>query len=361
MHIRKLKLNKRSYDIITGTNLFEKAARYIRILNTGNSAYIITNLMLKAKYGDSLLRAFKSAGFQVKFKTIADSEESKSIRSASSVINDLASFDRRKRVFIVAFGGGVVGDLSGFVASIYKRGIPYFQIPTTLLAQVDSSIGGKTGVDLERGKNLVGTFYQPRAVFCDMALLRSLNKRQIKSGLAEVIKYGVIKDPKLFKYLEKNYRKIIALNPKVLEFIVEKSSGIKALIVQKDEREEKGIRTVLNFGHTFGHAIECAGNFKSYNHGEAVAIGMIAAADLSVALGLAGEDTLKRIVALIHSVGLPVKIKGLPVSRIIDAHYQDKKFIGSRNKFVLIKGIGRTAIKENISLSLIKKDISNRI
>jgi 3-dehydroquinate synthase len=361
MHIRKLKLNKRSYDIIVGSDLFIRLSRYIKSLKIGDSAYIITNSFLKAKYGPTLTRAFKNAGFSIRIRTVADSETSKSIHCASKIINDLALFDKKRRIFIVAFGGGVVGDLSGFVASIYKRGVPYFQIPTTLLAQVDSSIGGKTGVDLTRGKNLVGTFYQPRAVFCDIALLKSLGIRQMKSGLAEVIKYGIIRDPKLFRYLEKNYKKIIAFDNRALEFIVERSSSIKAQVVQKDEREEKGIRTVLNFGHTFAHAIECAGNFKAYNHGEAVAIGMVAAADMSVALGLTKEDNLNRISSLIEAVGLSAKVKGLSIKKIIDAHYHDKKFIGAKNKFVLIRGIGKTVLRTNVPLALIRSVISRRM
>lgn len=360
MRVRKLKLNNRSYDIIVGANLFDKIARYMRAFNVGDSAYIITNPPLKSRYGAAISGALKRSGLGMRFRTVADSEKSKSVRAASAVINDLARFDKRRRVFIVAFGGGVVGDLAGFVASIYKRGIPYFQVPTTLLAQVDSAIGGKTGVDLTQGKNLVGTFYQPRAVFCDISLLRTLDNRQIKSGLAEVIKYGIIKDPKLFAYLEKNYRKVLALDKAALEFIVEKSTGIKAKIVQQDVREEKGIRTILNFGHTIGHAIEAAGGFKSYNHGEAIAVGMLAATDLSAELGLIKADTAERIEGLISGVGLPTRVKGVPLARIIRAHYHDKKFIGKKNRFVLIKGIGRPTVKENIPLAAIRAAVAGR-
>jgi 3-dehydroquinate synthase len=230
-----------------------------------------------------------------------------------------------------------------------------------LLAQVDSSIGGKTAVDLSQGKNLVGTFYQPKLVFSDVALLKTLNLRQVKTGLAEIIKYGIIKDPQLFNYLEKNYKEILALKSSVLEFIVSRCSDIKAKIIQQDEREEKGIRTILNFGHTIGHAIEASGNYKRYNHGEAVALGMLVASDISNLLGLLDIKTAQRIENLIEKAGLPTEIKRITFSDIIKAHYRDKKFIGRKNRFVLIKDIGETELTENIPLQIIKAALGLRI
>jgi 3-dehydroquinate synthase len=262
---------------------------------------------------------------------------------------------------VIAFGGGVIGDLAGFVASIYKRGIPYIQVPTTLLAQVDSSIGGKTAVDLAEAKNMVGAFYQPRLVLSDIGLLATLDLRQARAGLAEVIKYGLIKDKKLFHYLEKNYDKIIRRQQGALEFVVWRSSYIKARIVGQDEKEEKGLRTILNFGHTLGHALEAAGGYRRYNHGEAVAIGILLACALSRRLLLLDSSSCIRVEDLIKAVGLPVRIKNIPLNKIISAHYRDKKFIGARNRFVLLGGIGRAVVKQNIPLAAIKAVLKERI
>ena len=357
----KVELKKRSYNIIIGSGIYVILGRQIKGLRLGTDAFIITNSLIKNKFGKVLENALKGSGISCRFKTIPDTEKSKSVETAAAVIKELAAFDKGRKVFIVAFGGGVVGDLSGFVASIYKRGIPYIQIPTTLLAQVDSAIGGKTALDLSTGKNLVGAFYQPRLVFSDVKLLLTLSQRQLKAGLAEVIKYGIIKDKELFSFLEENHKDILKKKQALLEFIVTRCSKIKADIVSKDEREEKGLRTILNFGHTVGHAIETAAKFVSYNHGEAVAIGMVVAGDISVSLGLTDKMTSSRIEKTITKIGLPVKINKIKSETIINAHYADKKFIGKRNRFVLITGIGKARIVENIPLQVIKEALSKRI
>ena len=360
MHIVKLNLKNRSYNIVIGTRIISDLGKQISRLNLGNNAYIITNSVIKNYYGDVLAKGLKSCGFNYKFKIVADSEKAKDIKVAAILIKDLAKFDLKKRTFIIALGGGVVGDLSGFVASVYKRGIPYIQIPTTLLAQVDSSIGGKTAVDLSEGKNLVGAFYQPKMVLSDISVLKTLSKRQLASGLAEVIKYGIIKDKNLFIYLEKNYKDIINLKVGALEHIVKACAKIKADIVSLDEREEKGLRTILNFGHTIGHAIEAASGFNKYNHGEAVALGMLVALDMSVKLRLTSEPLLKRAESLINNVGLPVKISRVSLKAILNRHYHDKKFTGAKNKFVLSAGLGKTKILKDIPLKLISTAIEER-
>jgi len=357
----KVSLQKNSYNIVIGYDIINLLGKYVRKLNIGCDAYILTNAVIKNKYGRLLAKALTRHGISAKFKLIPDSEKSKSLETASSLINDLARYDKKRRIFIIAFGGGVIGDLAGFVSSIYKRGIPYIQIPTTLLAQVDSSIGGKTAVDLAQGKNLVGTFYQPRLVFSDVRFLFSLDLTQTKSGLAEIIKYALIKDKALFKYLEKNYRDALALKYPALEFIVKRCADIKAGIIQQDEKEEKGIRTILNFGHTIGHAIEAAGNYRVYNHGQAVALGMIAASHISSRLGLISGELTQRIEILIKTIGLPVKINELALSDIIKAHYRDKKFTGKANKFILLKSIGRTKIVTNVPLGIIKEALKKRL
>ncbi|MCM8790012.1 MAG: 3-dehydroquinate synthase [Candidatus Omnitrophica bacterium] len=254
----RVNLGKRSYDIIVGYRIIKSLSNFLTSLNIGKDAYIITNPLIKKIYGKLLEQSLVRGGFSVRFKPIPDTEKSKSIETATSVLKNIAAYNRQKRVFIIAFGGGVIGDLAGFVASVYKRGVPYIQIPTTLLAQVDSSIGGKTAVDLIEAKNVIGAIYQPRLVLSEIEFLKTLDIRQIRNGLAEVIKYSLIKDKKMFEYLERNYKYILRKRPSSLEYIILRSSAIKAKIVEQDEREEKGIRTFLNFGHTVGHAIEAA-------------------------------------------------------------------------------------------------------
>jgi 3-dehydroquinate synthase len=357
MHNQRVNLGKRSYRIIIGSGILNQLGAYLKKLDIGTDAFIITNSFLKNKYGAKLLRVLSVHGFNCHFKLVADSEKSKSIATASLVIKELARFDQKKKVFIIAFGGGVVGDLAGFVASVYKRGINYVQIPTTLLAQVDSAIGGKTAVDLDLGKNLVGAFYQPRLVFSEVSFLKSLDMTQLRCGMAEVIKYAVIKDRKLFNFLENKYPLILRKNPAALETIIYACSRIKAKIVTHDEKEVSGLRSILNFGHTIGHAIEAASGYKGYNHGQAVSLGMLVAVDLSKKLGLIDLNSALRIRSLIKLYGLPLRLKGVKVDRIIRAHYHDKKFSGKENKFVLTGGIGKPRIVRNIKLDLIKEAI----
>jgi len=359
MRVIKVKLGKRSYDIAVGNKIIRSLGKQLKKLGLGNSAFIITNSLVRRKCAGELTGVLKKAGVSFKFRVIPDTEKSKSILTLSSVIRGLAKFDLQKRTFIIALGGGVVGDLSGLAASIYKRGIPYIQIPTTLLAQVDSAIGGKTAVDLREGKNLIGAFYQPRLVFSDVNLLKSLDSRQLRTGLAEIIKYGIIQDRQLFAYLEKNCADILRFKRQALVHIVNVSSRIKADIVSRDEREEKGLRTILNFGHTLGHAIECASGFNKYNHGEAVGLGMLIALEISRKLGLIKSSTQKRVEALIKKCGLPVQIKGLSLKNIINAYHRDKKFIGSRNRLVLITGLGKAKVVENIPLETIEEAVKS--
>jgi 3-dehydroquinate synthase len=325
MKIVRLRLKGRAYDIIIGSRIISRLPGLLNRLNLGRDAYVITNPFLKKKFGGGLKRVLENAGYSVRLKTVPDSEKAKSLKTASLILADLAAYDRKRKIFIIALGGGVVGDLSGLVASFYRRGIPYIQVPTTLLAQIDSSIGGKAAVDLPEGKNLVGAFYQPRLVLSDIRFLLSLNRRQIASGMAEAIKYGCIKDKNLFEYLEKNTPRPTEA---ALRYIVERCSRIKAGIVERDEKETRGLRTLLNFGHTIGHAIESATGYARLNHGEAIAIGMLAAAGISLRLKMLSTPELKRIEALTKKAGLPVKIRGVPLKAVIKAHYHDKKFRG---------------------------------
>lgn len=361
MHIIKVNLRPYPYNIIIGDNIISSLGAFIKRLKIGNDAYVITNAAIRSRYGRLLSKTLFQSGFTAKYKTIPDSEESKSISMFTSVIRDIVKYDKQKRIFIVAFGGGVIGDLAGFVAAVYKRGIAYVQVPTTLLAQVDSSIGGKTGIDIPEAKNMIGSFYQPRLVFSDVRFLSTLSQRQIRSGLAEIIKYGIIKDPQLFAYLEDRYNDIFALKEAVLGRIIRSGASIKANIVQQDEREQRHIRTILNFGHTIGHAIEAAAGYRLYNHGESIALGMLVAVDISRSLNFITFSVQKRIGEIIKAVGLPTKIQKLSMRDIINAHYRDKKFIGLKNKFVLIRGIGKTEEAADLPLEIIKEALLNRI
>lgn len=356
-----LNLKENSYEIIIGKSILLRLAKFIKSKQIGTYAYVISNKHVVAKCGKILNKALDKSRIKYKYKLVPDSEKAKSVTYLTEVIKDIAKCDKNKDIFVIALGGGVVGDLSGFVASVYKRGVPYIQVPTTLLAQVDSAIGGKTAVDLELGKNLVGAFYQPRAVFSELNFLKSLSKKQLSIGLSEIIKYALIKDKDLFSYLENNRSKILGFNLNCLEYLVYHSSYIKAKVVEKDEKEKKGIRTILNFGHTFGHAIEAAGKFGSYSHGEAVVLGMLIACDVSSKLKLIDKKVCLRIEALIKSFGLPVCLKKLPLAKIMDAFMHDKKFRGAKNRLVLITSIGSVVVKENIEVRILEEAIRNRM
>ncbi|MDP8259671.1 MAG: 3-dehydroquinate synthase [Candidatus Gygaella obscura] len=357
----KVRLKNRSYSIIIGSNILTGLSKQITKLKIGNDAIIITNTYLKNKYANKLTKGLRKNGFSVKEFIVPDSEKAKSFTQINKILTAISAYDKDKRLFIIALGGGVVGDLSGFIASVYKRGVPYIQVPTTLLAQIDSSIGGKTAINLAVGKNLIGAFYQPKLVICDVNLLMSLKKRDLLSGLGETIKYAVIKDRKFFKYLEDNIKKILSFKTDALIKIVNRCSKIKSDIISADEKEEKSIRTILNFGHTIGHAIEAASSYDKYRHGEAITLGMLCAIELSHRLGILNKKDSERIETLIKKVGLPTKIKGLSLEKIINAYYHDKKFIGKTNRFVLTSGIGKTVIKKNIPLALVKEVIKKRL
>jgi 3-dehydroquinate synthase len=258
---------------------------------------------------------------------------------------------------LVETAGGVIGDLAGFVAAVYKRGVPYVQIPTTLLAQIDSAIGGKVAIDLSVGKNLAGAFYQPKLVLSDVKFLTTLDQRQIRNGLAEAVKYGVILDQKLFAYLEKNSAQFLSLDKRVLTKVVEECSRIKAGVVSKDERETKGLRMILNFGHTLGHALENAGGYHRFHHGEAVALGMRMAAYISCRKGMLKAGQAKRLNDLLTLIGLPQTFKGVAQKKILDAMHHDKKFVAGKNRFVLARNIGSVQVVSDVALSLIQEAI----
>ncbi len=354
----KVSLKERSYSILIGRGMLGASGRALKALDIGSDAFVITNSRLVRLYGAKLRKSLEQAGLSVRIETVSDSEKAKSIAAATRVLNRMSAYDVGKKLFVLAFGGGVIGDLAGFVAAVYKRGIPYAQIPTTLLAQVDSSIGGKAAIDLPVAKNLVGAIYQPKIVLADASLISSLPKRQIASGLAEVIKYGVIRDRKLFAFLERNIRKLLKGDPAALEFVVSRCAAIKAKIVTKDEFDRIGARVILNYGHTIGHAIEAASSYSGrYNHGEAVAIGMIAANSMSISLGLMKKSEARRVEALIKKAGLPEAVKGVRLPAIYASHLHDKKFTGATNRFVLPVRIGVAKTVQNVPDRIIRNAI----
>lgn len=353
-------LKERSYSIVICYNGLTRLGKFIKSLNLGTDAIIITNPGVKRFFGDIVKNSLTSSGFNVRFETVPDTEKAKSTGCCIKLLNNISEFDASHRqIFIVALGGGVVGDLAGFVASVYRRGVPYIQVPTTLLAQVDSAIGGKAGIDLRAGKNLVGSFYQPRLVFSDIALIKTLPQSDFISGLAEVIKYGIIKSPDLFEFLEQNYKKILKRDRQSLLYIVSLCSSIKAGIVEKDERDNKGIRVILNLGHTVGHAIESAARYKLYSHGHAVALGILSASLISNRIGLLDRKDYDRIKGLIERMELPSAIEGVDINAILSAQEHDKKFIHGINRFVFPVKIGRVVLKEDIPKSLIEDAIAS--
>jgi 3-dehydroquinate synthase len=357
MSIVKVNLKDNPYQIVIGYDTLGSLGEMLVPLKIGQDAVVITNPVIRKHHGKTLVDGLQKVGMSVKFFEVPDGELSKSAQEAFRLIEAIAAYDVGKAIFIVAFGGGVVGDLAGYVAAAYKRGIPYLQVPTTLLAQIDSAIGGKVGIDLPMGKNLVGAFYQPMVVWSDLAVLRTLDSRQIRNGLAEAVKYGIICDKALFVYLENHLDKLIAMEPQVFIKVVDQCSKIKANIVVRDEKETRGIRTILNFGHTVGHAIEAANKFKDYHHGEAVGLGMRVAARISQQSGLLDSAQEIRINELITRAGLPQKIKHITLPAIMRHMEHDKKFKAGKNKFVLTMGIGSVKVVEGISLEMIKSAI----
>ena len=259
---------------------------------------------------------------------------------------------------LFAFGGGVIGDLTGFVAAIFRRGIPYVQLPTTLLAQVDSALGGKVGIDLPHAKNFVGAFYQPRLVWNHLGLLQTLPLRQRRSGLAEVIKYGVIQDPTLFAFLEDRLAACLSLELPAVRVMVERSCRIKAHIVSRDERETQQLRVQLNFGHTVGHALEAATHYRRWTHGEAIAIGMCAAARLAEELGICSARPVERLRRLIQSAGLPTRAEGISQHTVMNALRYDKKFIHGRPRWVLPRRIGNVIVTEAVPEQAVRRVVA---
>jgi len=340
----RVELGDRSYGIFIGSDILGRLGEGLKGFGFSGIA-VISNPTVYGLYGDAVMGSLRRAGFNPRSLIIPDGEEYKDILWAYYIYGELlrGGFDRASA--LIALGGGVIGDITGFVASTYMRGISFIQVPTTLLAQVDSSVGGKTGVNHPLGKNMIGTFYQPRLVWSDVETLKTLPERELLAGLAEVIKYGVIWDEGLFRFLEEGRERIVGLDGIALSHIIRRSCEIKAEVVSRDEREA-GLRAVLNYGHTIGHAIETATGYRQYLHGEAVAIGMCIEARLSRLLGLMGSRDAERVRSLISSYGLPTEIpSGIDRERIISSMRLDKKALAGEMRFILPERIGSVTLK----------------
>ncbi|MFQ5901757.1 MAG: 3-dehydroquinate synthase [Thermodesulfobacteriota bacterium] len=352
-----VELGDRSYPIYLNHGGLKMIGELLDRKGSYKRTALITNPTIKGLYGDMVGSGLVQAGFEVNIIEIPDGERYKTLRQVSKIYDFLVDLKMDRYSPIIALGGGVVGDITGFAAATYLRGVPYIQIPTTLLAQVDSSVGGKTGVNHPAGKNLIGAFYQPGLVFIDVCCLKTLKGRDLKAGLAEVVKYGIIRDEGLFSFLEENIDRILNLESKSLIRIVNDSCRIKADIVEKDEHEN-GLRAILNLGHTFGHAIERLAKFKKFRHGEAVAIGMVMSARFSHRLGLCGPNIPKRIEALLLRIGLPVHPPAVSMDEFLEAIKIDKKVKGGKARVVLIERLGKVLIKEmewkDFSLDLLR-------
>ena len=336
-------LGERSYDILIGPGLLDAATTW-QGLPRAAAALIVSNETVAPLYLERLRLQLLRHYARVEAVVLPDGEQYKDWASLNRIVDHLLAGALDRKTVLVALGGGVVGDMTGFAAAIYMRGVPFVQVPTTLLAQVDSSVGGKTAINHERGKNMLGAFYQPARVVADLDLLDTLPPRELAAGLAEVIKYGPIADADFLDWIEAHLDALLARDKAALAHAVRRSCEIKAWVVGQDERET-GLRAILNFGHTFGHAIETGLGYGEWLHGEAVGCGMVLASDLSVRLGLMPADFLTRMTRLIARAGLPVRAPRLGVGRYLELMRVDKKNEGGEIRFVVIEGLGRAGMR----------------
>jgi 3-dehydroquinate synthase len=348
-----VKLGQNSYSIIMGAGILSQTGVKLKELGLKNKAVVITNPAVNKLYGAAVKQSLIDAGFKTTMLEVPDGEKYKTLESAGKLYQQLAESGAERATPIVAPGGGVIGDLAGFVAATYLRGVPLVQLPTTLLAQCDSSIGGKTAVNHGKLKNEIGAFYQPKMTISDVSTLKSLPKEEFTNGLAEVIKHAVIKNERFFTYLEKNLDRIKSLDDNVLEAVVAKSARIKVEFVESDEKDT-GLRNMLNFGHTIGHAVESASNFQ-VAHGQAVSIGMMAAANLAVKLELMDAGNGTRLKNLLNKAGLMTKLPQVEIKQVMHAIQYDKKVQGGKIRFVLPRAIGQVLITDDVSAAVIEQ------
>jgi 3-dehydroquinate synthase len=341
-------LGPRSYDIEIGSGNLADAARFCDAETDDAHSVIITDSNVAPLYADPLIAALEELGSEVTTLEVDAGEPSKASDVAANLWEELLNAGADRSSVVVALGGGVVGDLAGFVAATFARGLPFVQIPTTLLAQVDSSVGGKVGINLPGGKNMVGAFWQPRGVVIDVDVLQTLPDREYRAGLAEVVKYGVIQDADFFAYLEANIDAIDIRDADVLTYIVQRCCRLKADVVEQDEREETGLRSILNYGHTFCHAFEAATGYEQLLHGEGVAIGMACAARLAERLGRVDAKFVERQCALLESLRLSLDVPDVDHDELIELMYRDKKVERGKLRFVLPTALGHVELVRGV-------------
>ncbi|HRU39581.1 MAG TPA: 3-dehydroquinate synthase, partial [Candidatus Goldiibacteriota bacterium] len=351
----KVRLKEKTYSVHVGTSLIGRVGALMRPLTSGNKVLVVSNNKVFGLYGKRLLDGLKGR-FKAAVCLLNDGEKYKTLAAAEKVALSCAQNGLDRKSSVIALGGGVIGDIAGFAAAIYMRGIGYVQVPTTLLAQVDSSVGGKTGVDMKYGKNMLGAFHQPMIVVADVSALSTLNEEEFKNGLSEAIKHGIIMDEPLFRFFENNVRSIAARDKQAMVHIVERSVADKALVVSKDEKES-GLRAILNYGHTVGHAIEAAGGYSSIKHGQAIVMGMIIAARMAYKMGVCDVKTVNRQIQMFNLFNLIKPLKNLKISSIIKRLYNDKKAVNGKIRFVLTKKIGCATLIESAEIKRIKEEL----
>jgi 3-dehydroquinate synthase len=356
----RVDLAERSYDIEIGRGNLPRLAASLTQWRKCTHAVIITDDNVRASHAAAAAQSLTNGGIQADVLTVPAGEASKCIAQAERLWNDLVQLNADRKTVIVAVGGGVIGDLAGFVAATYGRGLAFVQVPTTLLAQVDSSVGGKVGINLPAAKNMVGSFWQPAGVLIDLAVLQTLPEREYRSGLAEVVKYGVILDADFFVYLEQNVAGLAARDARVLQHVVARSCRLKADVVERDEREQTGLRAVLNYGHTFCHAIETCSGYSRYLHGEAVATGMICASRLAELLGRIGADVTSRQQHLLDQLGLPTSVSGLAADPLLAAMQHDKKTEHGRLRFVLPTRLGHVELVSDVDPAIVRRVLTTK-
>ncbi len=343
-----VELGDNSYPIAVGTGLLNSVGELLIPHTKSNKVLIVSDAFVKKRYMPVVLRSLKDVGLDVRAIEVPVGEESKSLPQFSRIQDSLVEHQLDRGSMLIALGGGVIGDLAGFAAAVYMRGIPYVQMPTTLQAQVDASVGGKTAINHPKGKNLIGAFHQPKLVVIDVDTLKTLTQRDIRAGLIEVIKMGVIRDEPLFERVEENLEAILNLDDTTLIEIISQACVNKAEIVAKDEKES-GLRMVLNYGHTFGHALEALTHYNRYRHGEAVSIGMNCAAQLATNLRMFSETDFQRQRTLLKRAKLPITFPtDLTPEALCDAMYLDKKTLGGKLRLILPTRIGEVVIRDDI-------------
>lgn len=347
VNVLTVNLGEASYDILIECGTLDSLGQRCADVGLNGDVAVITNPTVAGFYGDRVKRSLLDAGNNVTVITVPDGEEFKNSATLNSVYDGLIEAGLSRSSYVVALGGGVVGDMAGFAAATYLRGISFVQVPTTLLAQVDSSVGGKTAIDHPRGKNLIGAFYQPKLVLIDVDTLSTLPVREFRAGLAEVVKYGVAIDYPFFEYLEQNAARILAMEREYLVEVIYRCCALKAQVVELDEKES-GLRAVLNYGHTLGHALETLAGYRELVHGEAVAIGMALAVRVCIALGHCSERDGRRIAGLLDSFGLPVNPPAVDRITLLDAILKDKKKRNGAISFICNHGIGNY-VEEKLS------------